>query len=75
MKQTILAKLDERYDVALLPYSPVQERESVDIRCQIYNDREEETEYEVQFFLDGGMDGEAGFVQQMQAVRPYAEKS
>lgn len=53
MKETILAKLDERYDVALLPYSPVQERERVDIRCQIYNDREEETEYEVQFFLDG----------------------
>ena len=25
-------------------------------------------------FLDGGMDGEAGFLQQMQVARPYVEK-
>ena len=25
-------------------------------------------------FMDGGMDGEAGFIQQIETVRPYAEK-
>ena len=49
--------------------------------CESFNFTEVEnvnaetgTNYFVPRFRDGGFDGEEGFVQQMEAVRPYAEK-
>lgn len=49
--------------------------------CEAFNFTEIEsinaetgTNFMVPRFRDGGMDGEAGFIQQMQVVRPYAEK-
>ena len=47
--------------------------------CEAFNfaekaDLGEPTPVLVPRFLDGGMDGEAGFLQQMQVARPYVEK-
>lgn len=54
MKETSCGsfRLDAAYDIALLPYSPVLERDTLEIRCQVFNEGPD-GETQLVFRLDG----------------------
>lgn len=54
MDKTLCGKfrMDAAYDIALLPYSPVMERDTLEIRCQVFNEGGDDT-LELVFKLDG----------------------
>ncbi len=47
-------RIDADYDLALLPYSPVMERDELEIRCQVFNEGEDD-EIDLEFRLDDGL--------------------
>lgn len=44
-------KIDARYDMCLVPYSPVREEDTLEIRCQVFN-QGEDGEVTLDFYLD-----------------------